>query len=214
MYSNSSLIHSAKLWHKKHSSHFSHPDQTVQHCQTVHSATVLQFSWNTLQLKTECSRGLPTAHKMWQNCCPVVHHTAYRQITNHKCIAYWPVSGSVGLQSMGGATCLVHGTGTEKSASSLSQYGHTEIIYISRYMLIQEMKLQIRTKCVYNMLADCGYHITFKHGNGWLWSVGGIGTVGGRPEVLIIMIMVMMIRTTMMTMTTTTTNNFPTTNPM
>jgi len=43
MYSTSPLIHSAKLWHKKHSSHFSHPAQTVQHCQTVHSATVLQF---------------------------------------------------------------------------------------------------------------------------------------------------------------------------
>lgn len=140
------------------------------------------------------------------NGCPIVHHTTYRWIINHKCIAYWPVSGSGGWQSMEGANCLVYWTGTEKSVSSLSQYGHIEIIYMSRYILIQEMKLQIRTKCVYNMLADWGCHINFKHSNGWLWSVGGIGTVGGRQEVLIMM-------PTMSTMTTTT-SNMPTTNPM
>jgi hypothetical protein len=145
---------------------------------------------------------------MWWNCCPTVRHTAYRRIINHKCTAYWPVSGSGGLQSMGGANCLVYWIGTEKSASCLYQYGHIEIIYISRYVLIQVMKLQIRTKCVYNMLADWGCHISFKHSNGWLWSIGGIRTVGGRHEVLMMMMMMMM------TTTTTTISNLPTTNPM
>ena len=129
------------------------------------------------------------------------------------------VSGSGGSQCMGDAACSVYWTDAEKFASGLSQYGHIEIIYISRYMLIQEMKLQVRTKFVYNMLADWGCHITFKHSNGRLWSIGGIATVGGRHEVLIIMTM-MTPAVAMLTTTTTTIiiiiiiNNFPTTNPM
>lgn len=66
---------------------------------------------------------------------------------------------------MEGATGLAYWIRTEKSVRGLSQYGHTEIIYMSRYILVQKMKLQIRTKGVYNMLAEWGCHITFQHSN-------------------------------------------------